>query len=701
MDTQKKSNKENARPKHGPQKVVTSFIKRTAPGKSAPLQSKNDQKDGTVEKRAEPTKNAEQRAPKSAVAKPAPEGKKAATLSQAFLSQQSSSYKKLLAQGPKPTSAAPPKALPGTYKGKVVQSKVDCFRKPEDPTAKVTEKRVFTKPAVPKCATLTPATLSRIKSKSVTTLPSVATQPRRPKSVTDVPLSRPAGKTTRGQPQTVSTVRQFQVTKRPVGSRPVPPVGVAKSVGGPARSIAAAVKSTSEPSQNASKPPVAPAQRPARKPVTSTLSHTRVAMETAEERRAKLAEWLASKGKTLKRPPIHSSTQPAQRTRPVSKPRGAPQENRQPQESQPAAEEQPGLVPLPAAAEPNPQAPEPETVSELSAPRVEEEEEGAGEHEGPVTSSPAPGINTTLDMVDNCSLDLPEVDTEVPMHELVVNLCEALEALEPPSTCQSDDEKGSDREHEAMGMEMQVEQEVEEEEKSDDVNEEEEEEEEVEEKLAEEKTNSEASSEEVPSEDSESEMDEDSIEGSESDSVSGEDDQPEDADVTERKVKTEVKPEEEEEEEDEEKENCGTTTPECNGASVVKFTVRTTPFLQSVKKRIDDVSSSPAAMAAPSSCGSSLRQRSRKSAAIGELKFLTPVRRSRRIERQSARLPAALADHDPCVTSLAELARLEGGGEGNEAGIGGGTPVANAYIYRRNPALLHELPDAHADLTRL
>ncbi|XP_076143223.1 uncharacterized protein LOC143125537 [Alosa pseudoharengus] len=689
MDIHKKSNKENARPKLGQQKVVTSFIKRTAPGKTAPLQSKND---GTVEKRAEPTKKAEQRATREAAAKPAAEAKKPQTLTQTFLSQQSASYKKLLTQGPTPAPSAPPKSLRGTYKGKVVQSKVDCFRKPgEATTAATTDKKVFAKPAVPKTVGPTPATLSRVKSKSVTTLPVKAApalsqiQPRRPKSVTDMPLSRPASKTNHGQTQTVATVRQFQVTKRPATARSVPPASAStRPVTGPkARPVpSTAKKANVQSSQNVRKPPVtSTSQRPSRKPVTSTLSHTRVGMETVEERRAKLAEWLAAKGKTLKRPPIHNSTQPTQRSRPFVVPKADLQQNQEPIEPHAAAAE-PSPVPEAAEAEPRP-ALEAEAVAELETVSVEEEEEG-------------PVMNTTLDMVDNCEMDLPEVD--VCMENLVVNLCEALEAMETPSTCecagtvvmempstcrsaeQHAGEKDTVAEQEAAGMKVQVGEEDEEEKIED-------EQDEIKEAFANKETDDETSTEEKESsgEDSESEMEADSIEGSES----GSDTEPA---VAERKVKAEVKAEDE----DEEAENCATKTPECNGASVVKFSVRTTPYLQSVKKRIDGETSS--SVAAPSSCGSSRRQRQSGAATIGDLKFLTPVRRSCRIERQSARLPVALTDHDPCVTSLAELARLEGGD--GEAHVGMAT-TANAYIYRRNPALLDELPDVHRDLTRL
>ncbi|KAJ8386007.1 hypothetical protein AAFF_G00178280 [Aldrovandia affinis] len=63
-----------------------------------------------------------------------------------------------------------------------------------------------------------------------------------------------------------------------------------------------------------------------------------------------------------------------------------------------------------------------------------------------------------------------------------------------------------------------------------------------------------------------------------------------------------------------------------------------------------------------------------------ELRFLTPVRRSVRIQRSAPRYPAALQEHDPCVASFRDLP------EGSEG------PAEHAhssalYIYRENEAL--------------
>ncbi|XP_047449140.1 cytoskeleton-associated protein 2-like [Mugil cephalus] len=69
-----------------------------------------------------------------------------------------------------------------------------------------------------------------------------------------------------------------------------------------------------------------------------------------------------------------------------------------------------------------------------------------------------------------------------------------------------------------------------------------------------------------------------------------------------------------------------------------------------------------------------------------EVRFFTPVRRSARIERASLRYPAALQDHDLCVTSYSDLISEEGGERRSEET----SPPANdaaVYVYRENEAL--------------
>ncbi|XP_036312694.1 cytoskeleton-associated protein 2 isoform X2 [Pipistrellus kuhlii] len=85
---------------------------------------------------------------------------------------------------------------------------------------------------------------------------------------------------------------------------------------------------------------------------------------------------------------------------------------------------------------------------------------------------------------------------------------------------------------------------------------------------------------------------------------------------------------------------------------LIKYNVSTTPYLQSVKKKMqfDEINSQ-----------------------FKELKFLTPVRRSQRLQDKTSKLPDMLKDHYPCVSSLEQLTEL-----GDET---------DAFICRPNAAL--------------
>uniref|UniRef100_A0A8C0XBR5 Cytoskeleton-associated protein 2 C-terminal domain-containing protein n=1 Tax=Castor canadensis TaxID=51338 RepID=A0A8C0XBR5_CASCN len=95
-------------------------------------------------------------------------------------------------------------------------------------------------------------------------------------------------------------------------------------------------------------------------------------------------------------------------------------------------------------------------------------------------------------------------------------------------------------------------------------------------------------------------------------------------------------------------------TPETEtGAScLIKYNVSTTPYLQSIKKKM---------------------QLDETNSALKDLKFLTPVRRSRRLQEKTSKLPDMLKDHYPCVSSLEQLSEL--GGE------------TDAFVCRPNAAL--------------
>uniref|UniRef100_A0A672NUF2 Cytoskeleton-associated protein 2-like n=1 Tax=Sinocyclocheilus grahami TaxID=75366 RepID=A0A672NUF2_SINGR len=562
------SNKENTKP----QKQVTSSIisKQKVICRSAPLQSKNDLKEdnsGTREKE----KNVRPKTKTNA------DPTKRSTLSQAFRTQQTVRHRKLVEEVQKPPStvSAIQKSKPGTYKGRVVQSKIDCFRKPSA-DVKTTEKKDVTRPK---------PELPKVRSKSVTSLPA-STKPRvnsalssRPKSVSDIQLNateKPVQKSVSHKriPQKVQgTVSQAGACALP-RSAPLATGRLAIS-----KPIASKKK---EMTVQVEKPKTATTEQKVCRPVTSTVSQYKIQIETADERRAKLAEWLASKGKTLRRPPISENSATFSR-----KPKPAPQPKTGPKATT---------------------VPDNKTVCSRRSSNI---------------------MNTTLDLLDNSDMDLP-VDPEIRMESLVLNLCDKLEAMETPSSC----EDGDSHPYSLLQVEAQ-------------------EMDEVFEILKEEELGDE--------EDSESDLTEDTKKP-----IIKNEDEDDDQEPKEKKPFAS--------EDDDSDEEMKSTTPEMAGASIVKYNVKTTPYLQSVKKIID--------------CETAPGSGSRHKSTIKDLKFLTPVRRSTRIQRKSSRLPGMLNDHDTCVSSLAELVQME-------------DADANAFIYRKNPALLEDLPDQPEDFAKV
>ncbi|XP_032133182.1 cytoskeleton-associated protein 2 isoform X1 [Sapajus apella] len=80
-----------------------------------------------------------------------------------------------------------------------------------------------------------------------------------------------------------------------------------------------------------------------------------------------------------------------------------------------------------------------------------------------------------------------------------------------------------------------------------------------------------------------------------------------------------------------------TPNTEMRTSSLIKYNVSTTPYLQSMKKKV---------------------QFDETNSAFKELKFITPVRRSQRLQEKTSKLPDMLKDHYPCVSSLEQLTEL-------------------------------------------
>ncbi|KAK6322384.1 hypothetical protein J4Q44_G00071760 [Coregonus suidteri] len=591
----KKGNKENARPASGPTK---SFITRAAPTKtvaspSAPLHSKSNKKEDLGKG---------EDALKKVMTATAGDMKRRNTLSQTFLTKQAVRERKLVAEPSKPATV-PAKPVPGTYKGKIVQSKISSFRKPSGLEGGV-ERKAATKTVAPKADSQKPGNLTKVRPKAVADLPQRASfkppqscQPSRSKSVSDGPP--------------VVSKCPVPATRCPTGSRSaVPPARVVLFTTALQRSSRSAMTSKGKEQPQRTKPKMTTDKNVRKPPVASTLSQYRANTETAEEKRAKLAEWLASKGKTLKRPPISAVALP--KYKPVVQP-----EPEVHPESTAFSQQKTNVEPQPSDQKSQQPGPEPEPTVRPKNDQVVPELEAA------CASTPLI-MNMTLDLLDNSDTDFLPVDPEVRMNDVVVNLCDALEALETPSACVDEPhEKNKESEEEKM-VESEPNYEFQERnefadnyfDRSEDV--------------------------EVKSEVGEG--------------------------ASEQKVRKGYV-----EKVDSDDDKClMETTPEAEEASMVKYNLKTTPYLQSVKRTINS-----------EACASGSRRKN----TIKDLKFLTPVRRSCRIQRKSSHLPGMLTDHDTCVSSLAELVNLDDN--------------ANAYIYRKNPALLEDLPDHPKDLERI
>ncbi len=246
--------------------------------KSAPLQSKNDVKEdnsGTREQEKDVRPKTKTNADPT----------KRNTLSQAFRTQQTVRHRKLVEEVQKPPStiSAIQKSKPGTYKGRVVQSKIDCFRKPSA-DVKTTEKKVISNPNV----TRPKPELPKLRSKSVTSLPE-STKPRvnstlssRQKSVSDIQLNvteKPVQKSVSHKriPQKVQgTVSQAGVCALP---RSAPLATGRLAISKPI------VSKKKEMTVRVEKPKTATVEQKVCGPVTSTVSQYKVQIETAEERR--------------------------------------------------------------------------------------------------------------------------------------------------------------------------------------------------------------------------------------------------------------------------------------------------------------------------------------------------------------------------------------------------------------------------------
>uniref|UniRef100_H3A5E8 Cytoskeleton associated protein 2 n=1 Tax=Latimeria chalumnae TaxID=7897 RepID=H3A5E8_LATCH len=540
------------------------------------------------------------------------------TLSQSFLIKRNDQQKQLAAEKLKPSMTPSERCVLGAYRGKIIQSKIDCFRRPiqntgeEAPLMGESVLRKASKPPVkrpPNSAVKAVKLPGTNASKPAST---VLLQNRSSASTVSL-WKKPTARPSVGS--RLSTIRKWEPREVNQASKRNPVLGKQASYNGqpPAKqgseltavgqqNSSATIRKTEGMSREkasggpqTTKPVFTNARLNQDAKAVGGSKYSRP-KESLEERRARLAEWQASKGKVLKRPVITPKT---------------PSQGNMPKE---------------------------EPVQAYWTTLVEEDEQGAFTDEINKT------IAECMKLIDEgCPRDevlaiLENLVKEIPVVKKLAKYWVCLAHLEQ--------KKGSVGEviaiyEEAIRAQAKPVHELRNT---------------LAEILKNAKTPPKA---DIEREQNESQSDDGMLEeitrsSNEGLKVKGEEEQDE---KPEQKTDAKEKLKKEEKGEDDGVKEAifipmKTPEKESARASTVMYNVRTTPYLQSVKKKI---------------------QLEGSNTAIRDLKFLTPVRRSLRIQRKMTMLPDMLKDHDPCVSSLKELAEL-----GSET---------NAYIYRQNNAL--------------
>ncbi|NXL48558.1 CKAP2 protein, partial [Podilymbus podiceps] len=232
------------------------------------------------------------------------------SLCKSFLQIKSIKEKQLLAEKQNSSVNLLKKPVLGTYRGKVIQSKINSFRKApksEGEKSSLPDKKLLPSVTKPAASSLSMSSCSVLKTIKVTNYPnSVKTSGVLP--FQSKPSHKAAVNSSLKKQQLASAVAPKKVTvKKMVGGRgPQPPKAASKN----SDCGALGVKKCADLCENAR--PEAPAKPISVVPGTKSGQNSKtngnrksvLTKESAAERRARLDEWRASRGKVMRRPPI-------------------------------------------------------------------------------------------------------------------------------------------------------------------------------------------------------------------------------------------------------------------------------------------------------------------------------------------------------------------------------------------------------------
>ncbi|KFQ77017.1 Cytoskeleton-associated protein 2, partial [Phoenicopterus ruber ruber] len=233
------------------------------------------------------------------------------SLSKSFLQIKSIKEKQLLAEKQNASVGLLKKPVLGTYRGKVIQSKINSFRKaPKNEVEKssLPEKKLLPSATKPASSLSTSSCSVVLKTVKVTKYPNSV----KPNGV----LPFQSKTSDKAAVNSESSLKKWQLTsavapkkvtvQKMMGGRgPQPPKAASKN----SDRRALGVKKCADFCENArleapAKPISVPGTKLGQDSKTNGNRKSILPKESAEERRARLAEWRASRGKVMRRPPI-------------------------------------------------------------------------------------------------------------------------------------------------------------------------------------------------------------------------------------------------------------------------------------------------------------------------------------------------------------------------------------------------------------
>ncbi|KFQ49565.1 Cytoskeleton-associated protein 2, partial [Pelecanus crispus] len=232
------------------------------------------------------------------------------SLSKSFLQIKSIKEKQLIAEKQNSSVSLPKKPVLGTYRGKVIQSKINSFRKApksEGEKSSLPDKKLLPFATKPVASSLSMSSSIVLKTIKVTNCPNSV----KPNGV--LPFqSKPSDKAaTNSQSslkkwQLTSAVAPKKVQKMIGGRGPQPPKAASNISDGRKLQVKKCADLCEDARPEAAAKPISvvPGTKSGWDSKTNGNRKSVLQKESAEERRARLDEWRASRGKVMRRPPI-------------------------------------------------------------------------------------------------------------------------------------------------------------------------------------------------------------------------------------------------------------------------------------------------------------------------------------------------------------------------------------------------------------